>query len=168
MFSYTDDAIVTSSPTGRHLSTVIRRPCVLMSGWAEHAEQVCKVLNELDSKAKATRLTYSLSLEPGVQVAGRPKRDTQLDEAILRLYPDGPTSEQIRAESCMANEKFDATADPRDFGPIAFATPGERITDLEKQVSSLETECLNTREQLKKKPKNSSTIRRADWRQICL
>lgn len=56
MFSYTDDAIVTSSPTGRHLSTVIRRPCVLMSGWDEHAEAICKVLNDLDSKAKAYHL----------------------------------------------------------------------------------------------------------------
>lgn len=46
-FSYTDDAIVSTSATGRHLSTVIRRPVVLMSGWAEHAEQVCQVLNSL-------------------------------------------------------------------------------------------------------------------------
>lgn len=48
-FSYTDDAIVTNSRTGRHLSTVIRRPAMLMSGWAEHAEAVCKVLNELSA-----------------------------------------------------------------------------------------------------------------------
>lgn len=47
MFSYTDDAIVSSSPTGRHLSTVIKRPTVLVSGaWTAHAEEVCKVLNE--------------------------------------------------------------------------------------------------------------------------
>ncbi len=46
-FSYTDTAIVSTSPTGRHLSTVIKRPAVLMSGWAEHAEAVCKVLNDL-------------------------------------------------------------------------------------------------------------------------
>lgn len=48
MFSYTDGAIVTSSPTGRHLSTVIRRPAGMPdNGWTQHAEQVCKVLNEL-------------------------------------------------------------------------------------------------------------------------
>lgn len=46
-FSYTDDAVVSTSPTGRHLSTVIKRPCVLMSGWTEHAEAICKVLNDL-------------------------------------------------------------------------------------------------------------------------
>lgn len=46
-FSYTDDAIVSASPTGRHLSTVIKRPVVLMSGWDEHAAEICKVLNEL-------------------------------------------------------------------------------------------------------------------------
>lgn len=66
MFSYTDDAIVTSSPTGRHLSTVIRRPCVLMSGWNEHAEAICKVLNELDRAAKASRLCQSI--HPGALV----------------------------------------------------------------------------------------------------
>lgn len=46
-FSYTDDAVVSTSPTGRHLSTVIKRPVVLMSGWTEHAEAICKVLNGL-------------------------------------------------------------------------------------------------------------------------
>lgn len=46
-FFYTDDAIVSGSPTGRHLSTVIKRPVVLMSGWDEHAAAVCKVLNDL-------------------------------------------------------------------------------------------------------------------------
>jgi len=53
MFSYTDDAIVTSSPTGRHLSTVIRRPAGMPDDqWRKHADQVCQVLNELDSKGR--------------------------------------------------------------------------------------------------------------------
>lgn len=96
MFSYTDDAIVTSSPTGRHLSTVIRRPAAIGPlDWNEHAEQVCKVLNELDRTVKATRLTYSLSLEPGVQVAGRPKRDAQLDEAHVGPFATAPNGEQV-------------------------------------------------------------------------
>jgi len=52
MFSYTDDAIVTSSPTGRHLSTVIRRPAAIGPlDWSEHADAVCKVLNELKPDA---------------------------------------------------------------------------------------------------------------------
>ena len=80
MFSYTDDAIVTSSPTGRHLSTVIRRPCVLMSGWDEHAEAICKVLNELDRKAKAGSLSLHL------QTCGRVKRQQPSD-----LPPEWPT-----------------------------------------------------------------------------
>lgn len=74
MFSYTDDAIVTSSPTGRHLSTVIRRPAAIDPlDWNEHAEQVCKVLNELDRNAKLNyRVCYSLGA--GFQTAGRVKR----------------------------------------------------------------------------------------------
>lgn len=62
MFSYTDDAIVTSSPTGRHLSTVIRHPAGMPSDqWRKHADQVCKVLNELGRNAKLNyRVFYSL------------------------------------------------------------------------------------------------------------
>lgn len=57
MFSYTDDAIVTSSPTGRHLSTVIRRPAAIGPlDWAEHAEEVCQVLNDLGRAGKAADL----------------------------------------------------------------------------------------------------------------
>lgn len=52
MFSYTDEAIVTSSPTGRHLSTVIRHPAGMPDDqWRKHADQVCKVLNELKPDA---------------------------------------------------------------------------------------------------------------------
>ena len=66
MFSYTDDAIVTSSPTGRHLSTVIRRPAAIGPlDWNEHADQVCKVLNELGTNAKAAALAeYMLNKGP--------------------------------------------------------------------------------------------------------
>lgn len=70
MFSYTDDAIVTSSTTGRHLSTVIRRPAAIGPlDWNAHADQVCKVLNELDRNAKLNyRVCYSLGA--GLQTAG--------------------------------------------------------------------------------------------------
>lgn len=82
MFSYTDDAIVTSSPTGRHLSTVIRRPAAIGPlDWSEHADQVCKVLNELDSNVKAARL--STVLKPG-PVGG----------AYLGPFPVAPAGEQ--------------------------------------------------------------------------
>lgn len=76
MFSYTDDAIVTSSPTGRHLSTVIRRPAAIGPlDWTEHADRVCKVLNELDRNAKLNyRVSYSHGA--GLQTAGRVKRLT--------------------------------------------------------------------------------------------
>jgi hypothetical protein len=121
MFSYTDDAIVTSSPTGRHLSTVIRRPAGMPdNGWTQHAEQVCKVLNELDRNA---RVCYSLG--EGFQKVGRVKRDTELDEAVLRLYPDGPTAAAIREEL-------------RSAEPVP-ATPGERIAELEKQLDDATT-----------------------------
>lgn len=63
MFSYTDEAIVTSSPTGRHLSTVIRAlPGVPTDLWRQHAEAVCKVLNGL-------RPTHSVA--EALQVCGR-------------------------------------------------------------------------------------------------
>lgn len=62
MFSYTDDAIVTSSPTGRHLSTVIRHPAGMPDDqWRQHAEAVCNVLNESDRGARLNdRVAYSL------------------------------------------------------------------------------------------------------------
>lgn len=63
-FSYTDTAVVSSSPTGRHLSTVIRRPCVLMSGWDEHAAEICRVLNELSPSATMAQLVEQGYLEP--------------------------------------------------------------------------------------------------------
>ena len=63
-FSYTDDAVVSTSPTGRHLSTVIKRPCVLMSGWTEHAEAICKVLNELQPAATFGSIDIPGFLQP--------------------------------------------------------------------------------------------------------
>lgn len=83
MFSYTDDAIVTSSPTGRHLSTVIRRPAAIGPlDWTEHADQVCKVLNELKAgdalidagKIASDYQSRSWTLYPGVQMVGQVKR----------------------------------------------------------------------------------------------
>lgn len=126
MFSYTDDAIVTSSPTGRHLSTVIRRPAAIGPlDWSEHADQVCKVLNELDRNAKLNyRVCYSLGAGH-FQTVGRVKRDTQLDEAVLRLYPDSPTTAAIREEL-------------RSAEPVPTA-PGERIAELEKQLDDATT-----------------------------
>lgn len=121
MFSYTDDAIVTSSPTGRHLSTVIRRPAAIGPlDWSAHADQVCKVLNELDRNA---RVCYSLGA--GFQKVGRVKRDTELDAAVLRLYPDSPTAAAIREELHSAE-------------PVP-ATPGERTAELEKQLDDATT-----------------------------
>lgn len=87
MFSYTDDAIVTSSPTGRHLSTVIRRPAGMPGDqWRKHADQVCQVLNELDraSKCKEMRLALSYAEGPaGLQAYGR-------SEALAELRSSGP------------------------------------------------------------------------------
>jgi len=69
-FSYTDDAIVSTSPTGRHLSNVIKRPVVLMSGWNEHAEAVCKVLNESTAASSIGgtigTLSYQVDPEPSL------------------------------------------------------------------------------------------------------
>lgn len=93
MFSYTDDAIVTSSPTGRHLSTVIRRPAAIGPlDWSEHADQVCKVLNELDRNAK---LNYQVSYSLGAghfQTVGRVYRTG--GGAYLGPFPVAPAGEQ--------------------------------------------------------------------------
>jgi len=173
MFSYTDDAIVTSSPTGRHLRTVIRRPAAIGPlDWNEHADQVCKVLNELDSKAKAARL--STVLKPGpvggaylgpFPVAPAGGQGAELDWAVR--YPVGMASirqrlsgewpkaadsiEPVPGARFLNDETFDATSDPGDFGPIAFATPGERIAELEKQLDDATTK-LAAAQMLLEKP----------------
>lgn len=117
MFSYTDDAIVTSSPTGRHLSTVIRRPAAIgQLDWSEHAEQVCQVLNELDSKAKANSLSLHL------QTVGRVERGTTYEEYCCNEGLDpGPLAEL------------------RSSGPMASALASTRIAELEKQLDDATT-----------------------------
>jgi len=103
MFSYTDDAIVTSSPTGHHLSTVIRRPAAIGPlDWNEHADQVCKVLNELDRNAK---LNYqvSYSLGAGFQTVGRVKRDQPATEARQPM----PSANPEREENVFLRRKLD-------------------------------------------------------------
>lgn len=104
MFSYTDDAIVTSSPTGRHLSTVIRHPAGMPDDqWRKHADQVCTVLNELDSKAKANSLSLHL------QTVGRVKRD------------------QLSGE-------WPRPVEGAYLGPFATAPAGEQVTELEMPI----------------------------------
>lgn len=135
MFSYTDDAIVTSSLTGRHLSTVIRRPCVLMSGWSEHAEAICKVLNELDSSSplkpyfplSKIRIRIDPTRPFGDQMppAG-PAPDDTVNAAIREALrgevpPAGPTTAQL----------IDAEPSP--------TVPSERIAELEKQLCDATT-----------------------------
>lgn len=97
MFSYTDDAIVTSSPTGRHLSTVIRRPAAIGPlDWNEHADQVCKVLNELDSKVKAGSLSLHMRTEARQPM---PSADPQREENLaLRRKLDDATTKLCAAQ----------------------------------------------------------------------
>lgn len=85
MFSYTDDAVVSSSPTGRHLSTVIRRPCVLLSGWDEHAAAICKALNEL---SPMHTLVSGLVSAAATELAGSLKDPVNqaLTETVKRQY----------------------------------------------------------------------------------
>lgn len=101
-FSYTDDAIVSTSPTGRHLSSVIRRPVVLMSGWNEHAEEICKVLNDLQPDHPVSNLGVK---PPREWLYCKQPRDKELDEAVLKLYPDGPTAHDIRRELASAKNQ---------------------------------------------------------------
>lgn len=179
MFSYTDDAIVTSSPTGRHLSTVIRRHAAIGPlDWSEHADQVCKVLNELDRNAKLNyRVCYSLGaghfqtvgrvyrtgggayLGP-FPVAPAGEQGAKLDWAIhypvgmadMRQGPKAADSiEPVPGARFLNDETFDATSDLGDFGPIAFATPGERIAELEKQLDDATTK-LAAAQMLLEKP----------------
>lgn len=139
MFSYTDGAIVTSSPTGRHLSTVIRRPAGMPdNGWTQHAEQVCKVLNELDSKAKAN----SLSLH--MQTVGR----------VYRHVPNGRSvgfAELIDLGYLASSHSHTRTeAQPRNSGETC-ALLEQRITELEKQLDDATTK-LAAAQMLLEKP----------------
>lgn len=78
-FSYTDDAIVSTSPTGRHLSTVIKRPCVLMSSWNEHAEEICKALSSLQP---ADAIGYTVKVST---IHGEELRSATVAEAVALL-----------------------------------------------------------------------------------
>jgi len=150
MFSYTDDAIVTSSPTGRHLSTVIRRPAAIGPlDWSEHADQVCKVLNELDRNAKLNyRVCYSLGA--GFQTVGQVYRqpcdysEQGMDNALVRA--------ELMGARFLNDETFDATSDPKDFGPLTARSPSaERIAELEKQLDDATTK-LAAAQMLLEKP----------------
>lgn len=131
MFSYTDDAIVTSSPTGRHLSTVIRHPAGMPDDqWRKHADQVCTVLNELDraSKCKEMRLALSYAEGPaGLQAYGR---------SVVRaeLRSSGPYMADLE-------RRFGPTWPFEDQMPLATQpTPATaRIAELEKQLDDATT-----------------------------
>lgn len=90
-FSYTDDAIVSTSPTGRHLSTVIKRPVVLMSGWNEHAEAVCKVLNESTAASRigGTIGTLSYRVEVDCSQALRELDKLASEPSLADLVTEG-------------------------------------------------------------------------------
>lgn len=142
MFSYTDDAIVTSSPTGRHLSTVIRRPAAIGPlDWSEHADQVCKVLNELDSKAK-------LSLH--MQTVGRVKRTRPC--AYDLADPHGPSFAELIGQGYI--------------GPVpgtrfmARSPSAERIAELEKQLDDATTKLCAAQMLLEKPIEVSSDLAR--------
>lgn len=136
-FSYTDDAIVSTSPTGRHLSTVIKRPCVLMSGWNEHAEEICKVLNDrapahsLADLIDRGYLTDYKSTRKGTTVA--------LDFADLEKR---------------ACEAFGAPYQAREWTLEAAQPPkgrrGQLIAVLTAQLASIEAELARAHEQLRK------------------
>lgn len=136
MFSYTDDAIVTSSPSGRHLSTVIRHPAGMPDDqWRKHADQVCQVLNELDSKAKANSLSLHL------QTVGRVYRTRPC------LYdladPHGPRLAELIDSGYLAalERPFGPTWPFEDQMPLATEpTPATaRIAELEKQLDEATT-----------------------------
>lgn len=133
MFSYTDDAIVTSSPTGRHLSTVIRRPAAIGPlDWTEHADQVCKVLNELKAGAKA----HSLSLH--MQVVGRIKRSQPC--AYDLAGPHGPTFAELIDAGYLAPSHRHMRTEAQPRNPVETCVLLEqRIAELEKQLDDATT-----------------------------
>jgi hypothetical protein len=120
-FSYTDEAIVSTSPTGRHLSTVIKRPCVLKSGWTEHAEEICKVLNDLQPAAKISGPSMADLIEQGYLATPR------------KFYGDplgmdfGPLEQRVTR-----------------------GRRGELIATLTAQLVSVEAELARAHEQLRK------------------
>lgn len=155
MFSYTDDAIVTSSPTGRHLSTVICRPAAIGPlDWNEHADQVCKVLNELDSKAKASSLSLHL------QTVGRVKREQlsggrwkPVESAYLGPFATAPAVEQVTELEMpiFYSQGIWPLQEEMPIEPVAATSAAERIAELEKQLDDATTK-LCAAEMLLKKP----------------
>jgi len=134
-FSYTDDAIVSHSPTGRHLSTVIRRPVVLMSGWEEHAEEICKVLNELQPSGSIGESLQGPTIAELIgsgYLAGRPGKQHCV---IL----DFTTLEERAANSV-----------PDDSLPVNYGCPFTPMPDdREAEVQKLRVELEELRTQLK-------------------
>lgn len=127
MFSYTDDAIVTSSPTGRHLSTVIRRPAAIGPlDCGEHADQVCKVLNELDSKVKAARL--STVLKPG-PVGG----------AYLGPFPVAPAGEQ----GAELEKQLDDATTKLCAAQMLLEQADKKIAVLERRIADYQNAATN-------------------------
>lgn len=135
MFSYTDDAIVTSSPTGRHLSTVIRRPAAIGPlDWSEHADQVCKVLNELKAGAKA----HSLSLH--LQWCGRIYRP--LPDVLAELRDFGAlerAEEEFRAFAQHSAKSLQGARGKTARDLYADTLAAARIAELEKQLDDATT-----------------------------
>lgn len=158
MFSYTDDAIVTSSPTGRHLSTVIRRPAAIGPlDWSEHADQVCKVLNELkagDALIDAGKIASDYqsrcwTLYTGVQMVGRVKRidpenyDASGHATTAQQFAqrsEGPTFAELIDQGYLApsHRHMRTGAEPRN--PVETCVLLEqRIAELEKQLDDATT-----------------------------
>lgn len=148
MFSYTDDAIVTSSPTGRHLSTVIRRPAGMPNDqWRKHADQVCQLLNELDraSKCKEMRLALSYAEGPaGLQAYGRSEVLAELRSSgpymadlERRFGPTWPFEDQMP----LATDKpeLDQAAIEAQSAVVTATSAAARIAELEKQLDDATT-----------------------------
>jgi hypothetical protein len=140
-FSYTDDAIVSASPTGRHLSTVIRRPCVLMSGWDEHAEAICKVLNELSASSSIGRTIGTLSYRVELDCS-------QVKEELASLGPFAVCPEGEVANS-LEWDLFYPTGVCHLGDKPQKGRRGKLIAVLTAQLASVEAELARAHEQLK-------------------
>lgn len=147
MFSYTDDAIVTSSPTWRHLSTVIRHPAGMPDDqWRKHADQVCTVLNELKAgdalidagKIASDYQSRSWTLYPGVQMVGRIKRSQPC--AYDLADPHGPTFAELIDAGYLAPSHRHMRTEAQPSNPAETCVLLERrIADLEKQLDDTTT-----------------------------
>lgn len=170
MFSYTDDAIVTSSQTGRHLGTVIRRPAAIGPlDWNEHADQVCKVLNELKAgdalidagKIASDYQSRSWTLYPGVQMVGRVKRidpenyDASEHATTAQQFAqraEGPTLAELIDQGYLAPSHRHMRAEATPRSPVETCILIEqRIAELEKQLDDATTK-LTAAQMLLEKP----------------